>query len=164
MSIRNENSRDDSSLLHLVRPAPRKVGRYDICFELAAGGMATIYLARIEGPGGFKKLVALKCIHPHLVRQASFVEMFLDEARFASRIHHPNVCSIFDFGFADGSYYIAMEFVVGETVSRLCRTVEQHQVAVDRVELGERTVDLLAVLLDADPAVEPRVPLAGERQ
>ena len=43
--------------------------------------------------------------------------MFLDEARLASRIHHPNVCSVFDFGFADGSYYIAMEFLVGETVS-----------------------------------------------
>lgn len=126
MSSGTPAAREDSALLSIVRPAPRRIGRYDICFELAAGGMATIYLARIEGPGGFKKLCALKCIHPHLVRQASFVEMFLDEARFASRIHHPNVCSVFDFGFADGSYYIAMEFVVGETVSRLCRLAEQH--------------------------------------
>lgn len=122
----SKESREDSSVLQLIRPAPRRIGRYDICFEIAAGGMATIYLARAEGPGGFKKLVALKCIHPHLVRQQGFVEMFLDEARLASRISHPNVCSVFDFGFADSTYYIAMEFLVGETVSRLCRLSQQH--------------------------------------
>jgi serine/threonine-protein kinase len=122
----SSEAREDSSILHLVRPTPRRIGRYDICFEIAAGGMATIYLARVEGPGGFKKLVALKCIHPHLVRQAGFVEMFLDEARLASRISHPNVCSVFDFGFADSTYYIAMEFLVGETVGRLCRLSQQH--------------------------------------
>jgi serine/threonine-protein kinase len=122
----SSEAREDSSILSLVRPTPRRIGRYDICFEIAAGGMATIYLARVEGPGGFKKLVALKCIHPHLVRQAGFVEMFLDEARLASRISHPNVCSVFDFGFADSTYYIAMEFLVGETVGRLCRLAQQH--------------------------------------
>ncbi len=122
----SSEAREDSSILTLVRPTPRRIGRYDICFEIAAGGMATIYLARVEGPGGFKKLVALKCIHPHLVRQAGFVEMFLDEARLASRITHPNVCSVFDFGFADSTYFIAMEFLVGETVSRLCRMTQQH--------------------------------------
>jgi serine/threonine protein kinase len=120
-------AREDSSLLTLVKPAPHRIGRYEICFELAAGGMATIYLARVEGPFDFKKLVALKCIHPHLVRQAGFVEMFLDEARLASRIGHPNVCTVFDFGFADSTYYIAMEFLVGETVGRLCRLSEQHK-------------------------------------
>ncbi|HMI92720.1 MAG TPA: protein kinase [Polyangiales bacterium] len=124
-----KEAREDSIVLRLVqpdRPAPRRVGRYDICFELAAGGMATIYLARVDGPGGFRKLVALKCIHPHLVRQAGFVEMFLDEARLASRISHPNVCSVFDFGFADSTYYIAMEMLVGEMAGRVCRVVEQH--------------------------------------
>ena len=124
-----KEAREDSTVLRLVetdRPAPRRIGRYDICFELAAGGMATIYLARMDGPGGFRKLVALKCIHPHLVKQSGFVEMFLDEARLASRVGHPNVCSVFDFGFADSTYYIAMEMLVGEMVGRLCRMVEQH--------------------------------------
>ena len=102
-----------------ARAVPRRVGRYEICYELASGGMATIYLARVQGPGGFMKLVALKCIHPHLVKQEGFVEMFFDEARVASRIQHPNVCHVFDFGFADGVYFIAMEFLVGETASRL---------------------------------------------
>lgn len=99
----------------------RRLGRYQLCFELASGGMATVYLARAEGPAGFEKLVALKCIHPHLAREQEFVDMFLDEARIASRISHPNVCSVFEVGSADDTYYLAMEYVVGETLSRVLR-------------------------------------------
>lgn len=97
------------------------VGRYQLCFELASGGMAKVYLARVEGIAGFEKLVALKRIHSHLADQEEFVEMFLDEARIASRIDHPNVCTVFDFGRADDDYYIAMEFLLGETVARVMR-------------------------------------------
>lgn len=103
-------------------PAPgRRVGRYQLCLELASGGMGTVYLARAEGPRGFEKIVALKCIHPHLAGQQSFVDMFLDEARIAGRIAHPNVCHVFDFGFADGVYYIAMEYIFGEPLIRVIR-------------------------------------------
>jgi len=83
--------------------------------------MGKVYLARVEGPGGFDKLVALKCIHPHLVEEPDFVEMFLDEARIAARITHPHVCSVFDFGCEDGVYYIAMEYLLGETVAKIVR-------------------------------------------
>jgi len=99
------------------------LGRYRLCFELAAGGMATVYLARVAGPGGFDKLVALKRIHPHLANEEEFVEMFLDEARIAARLNHPNVCNVFDFGEADGTYFITMEYLFGETVARLSRTI-----------------------------------------
>jgi serine/threonine-protein kinase len=98
-----------------------RVGRYRLCFELASGGMATVYLARIDGPHGFEKLVALKRIHPHLVSERRYVEMFLDEARIASGITHPNVCSVFDFGESDGEYYLTMEYLVGEPLARLYR-------------------------------------------
>jgi serine/threonine-protein kinase len=98
-----------------------QVGRYRLCFELASGGMATVYLARMEGPHGFEKLVALKRVHPHLVSERRYVEMFLDEARIASGITHPNVCSVFDFGESDGEYYLAMEYLVGEPLARLFR-------------------------------------------
>jgi len=101
------------------RTAPERIGRYELCFELASGGMATVYLARIHGSSGFEKLVALKRIHPHLAKEKQYIEMFLDEAKIASRISHPNVCSVFDFGHADGEYYIAMEYLVGEPLSRL---------------------------------------------
>jgi len=85
--------------------------------------MASVYLARAEGAPGFQKLIALKRIHPHLATEKDYVEMFLDEARIASRITHANVCSVFDFGEADGEYYIAMEYLVGEPLSRLHRRV-----------------------------------------
>jgi serine/threonine protein kinase len=106
-----------------ARAAPEKIGRYQLCFELASGGMASVYLARAEGTPGFQKLVALKRIHSHLADEKDYVEMFLDEARIASRITHANVCSVFDFGEAEGEYFIAMEYLVGEPLSRVHRRV-----------------------------------------
>jgi serine/threonine-protein kinase len=106
-----------------ARAAPEKIGRYQLCFELASGGMASVYLARAEGDPGFQKLVALKRIHPHLADEKDYLEMFLDEARIASQITHANVCSVFDFGEADGEYFIAMEYLVGEPLSRVHRRV-----------------------------------------
>jgi serine/threonine protein kinase len=105
------------------RAAPEKIGRYELCFELASGGMASVYLARAEGSPGFQKLVALKRIHPHLSEEKDYVDMFLDEAHIASRITHPNVCSVFDFGEVGGEYFIAMEYLVGEPLSRVHRRV-----------------------------------------
>jgi len=105
------------------RATLEKIGRYQLCFELASGGMASVYLARAEGAPSFQKLVALKRIHPHLADEKDYVEMFLDEARIASRITHTNVCSVFDFGEADGEYFIAMEYLVGEPLSRVHRRV-----------------------------------------
>jgi serine/threonine-protein kinase len=101
-----------------------RLGRYQLVRRLASGGMASVYLARAAGPAGFEKVVALKRIHPHLANEKTFVEMFLDEARIASRIDHANVCNVFDFGKADGSYYIAMEFLSGEPLSRLINLME----------------------------------------
>ena len=106
-----------------ARATPERIGRYQLCFELASGGMASVYLARAEGAPGFQKLVALKRIHSHLADEKDYVEMFLDEARIASRITHANVCSVFDFGEADGEYFIAMEYLVGESLSRMHRRV-----------------------------------------
>jgi len=100
-----------------------QIGRYRLCFELASGGMATVYLARMDGPHGFEKLVALKRIHPHLVGERRYVEMFLDEARIASGITHPNVCTVFDFGESGGEYFLTMEYLVGEPLARLFRRV-----------------------------------------
>ena len=99
----------------------QRFGRYRLCYEIASGGMATLYLARADGPGGYEKLVALKRIHPHLAKKKAFVDMFLDEARIASRISHPNVCGVIDFGQQEGVYYLAMEYLVGETLSRVLR-------------------------------------------
>jgi len=109
------------------RTDPQRIGRYELCFELASGGMASVYLARIDGVSGFEKLVALKRIHRHLAKEKGYVNMFLDEARIASRITHPNVCSVFDFGESDGEHYIAMEYLVGEPLSRLMSRAARDQ-------------------------------------
>ncbi|MBN2360507.1 MAG: serine/threonine protein kinase [Deltaproteobacteria bacterium] len=92
------------------------LGRYTLLYELAAGGMATLYLARVLGPGGFQKLVAIKRIHSHLARERSFVESFLDEARLAASIQHPNVAQIFELGQVNRQFFIVMEYVEGESL------------------------------------------------
>ena len=119
----NRRRRPPADSLAPARSAPERIGRYQLCFELASGGMASVYLARAEGAPGFQKLVALKRIHPHLAHEKEYVEMFLDEARIAARITHANVCSVFDFGETDGEYFIAMEYLVGEPLSRVHRRV-----------------------------------------
>src|SRR5258707_14874535 len=89
------------------------IGKYKLVRLIASGGMAEVYLARQAGAAGFEKLVCLKRILPPLPRDKQFVEMFLNEARVAARLDHPNIVSIFDPGEANGDYFIAMEFIDG---------------------------------------------------
>jgi len=121
-----------------------RVGRYRLCFEIASGGMASVYLARAEGPAGFEKLVALKRIHPHLAKEREFVEMFLDEARLASRISHPNVCAVFDFGEADGANFITMEFLLGESLSRVWKVLSTNEGEQDWARVARLSARIVA--------------------
>lgn len=102
------------------------LGRYRLCSELASGGMATVFLASAGSSNAFSRLVALKRIHAHLAKDPDFIEMFLDEARVASRISHPNVCAVFDFGQLDGSYFIAMEYLMGETFFAVSKRLNRN--------------------------------------
>lgn len=101
------------------------LGRYRIVDEIGIGGMASVHLARMDGPGGFQKWVAIKKIHPHLVEDESFVQMFLDEARVAARISHPNVATVFDLGKHEDTYWIAMEYLHGEPLREVMRRTEE---------------------------------------
>jgi serine/threonine protein kinase len=94
-----------------------RFGKYSLVARLATGGMAEIFLARLVGAAGFEKLVCIKRILPHLARDKHFVAMFLDEARIAARITHPNVCQVFELGEIEGSYYLAMEYLEGVPLS-----------------------------------------------
>ncbi|MFY1831199.1 protein kinase domain-containing protein [Myxococcus fulvus] len=103
-----------------------QVGKYQLVRKLASGGMAEVFLAKAAGPMGFEKTLVLKRILPHLAEDPAFVEMFLGEARLAAQLEHPNIVQIFDFGEADGSYFLAMEFIDGPTLRRLVkRALEQ---------------------------------------
>jgi serine/threonine-protein kinase len=97
----------------------QRVDRYELIGEIASGGMATVYLARLTGVGGFQRFVAMKRLHPHLAGEAEFVEMFLDEARLAAGIHHPNVVPILEVQASPIGYYLVMEYIEGDTLARL---------------------------------------------
>jgi len=104
----------------------RQVGRYTLYDEVAAGGMATVYLARMRGEGGFSRMVAVKMLHAHYAQEASFRAMFLDEARLVSRIRHPNVVATLDVVQDAGELFLVMEYVHGESLSRLLRTMRER--------------------------------------
>lgn len=104
------------------------IGRYEIVGHLAKGGMAEILLARLKGPSGFERPVAIKRILPHLAEQQRFVDMFLDEARIAAAIRHKNVVQVTDLGHSGEHLYLVMEYLEGENVASLIKRslVEQR--------------------------------------
>src|SRR5579859_6497320 len=112
-------------------PAERRpmqqIGRYAIFDEIASGGMATVHLARLAGPLGFSRVVAAKRLHPHLLDDADFKAMFLDEARLAARVRHPNVVPTLDVLVADREIILVMEYVHGESLSALHRATRERQ-------------------------------------
>jgi serine/threonine-protein kinase len=87
--------------------------------------MATVHLARLLGPVGFARTVAIKRLHPHLAKDPDFVAMFLEEARLAARVRHPNVVATLDVVSDDGELFLVMEYVAGESLSRLVRKVRE---------------------------------------
>src|SRR6266567_9015608 len=89
--------------------------------------MAEIFLARVSGLPGFQKMVVIKRILPQLATKTDFVEMFLDEARIAATLQHPNVVQMYDVGVVDGNYFIAMEYLHGEDVRSLMKTLRGQQ-------------------------------------
>src|SRR5690606_24924839 len=89
------------------------------------GGMAEIFLARQEGLEGFEKTICIKRIRPHLSSQANFVRMFLNEAKLAAQLNHPNIVQIYDLGRINDSYFIAMEYISGRDMSRIVPKAER---------------------------------------
>jgi serine/threonine protein kinase len=107
-----------------------QVGPYQIEYRLASGGMAEVYVAKRVGPHGFVKRFALKRILPQHARDPDFVAMFIDEARLASKLEHPNIVQVVDFGDSEDDLFLAMELVVGTNVNRLLRAVSERRDAV----------------------------------
>jgi serine/threonine protein kinase len=103
------------------RDAGPVLGRYELLMRIASGGMATVWAARLRGPRGFQKILALKTILPRLCDDAKYERMFLDEATLASQIRHPNVAQIFDLGEDNGVLFLAMEWIDGVTLDELLR-------------------------------------------
>ncbi|MBI5497659.1 MAG: serine/threonine protein kinase [Deltaproteobacteria bacterium] len=104
-------------------PPPEQLGKYALLERIGVGGMAEVWLARASGPGGFAKSCVVKMVRPG-VDQARFSRMFMDEARLAALLNHPNIVQLFDFGEHEGRLFIAMEFVQGRTLRALIKKCE----------------------------------------
>lgn len=115
-SDRSESSQSPSLL--------KQVGRYELVDVIASGGMATVYLGQASGPGGFRRLFAVKVCHPHLTLQSKYREMFLDEARFAGRIRHPNVVATLDVDDGEPPFMV-MEYIEGASLRDLLKAAGQ---------------------------------------
>lgn len=103
----------------------RVIGRYALYGDIASGGMATVHFGRLLGPAGFSRTVAIKRLHPQYAKDPEFVSMFLDEARLAARIRHPNVVSTLDVVATQGELFLVMDYVQGESIARLLRTMRE---------------------------------------
>jgi serine/threonine-protein kinase len=99
----------------------KRVGRYEVVGELAQGGMAEILLGRLTGPSGFERVVVVKRILKRYASQPSFVSMFLDEARIAASIRHPNVVQVFELGEDGDDLFLVMDYLEGESLASLLR-------------------------------------------
>jgi serine/threonine protein kinase len=122
------------------RGGTTRLGSFEIVRKLARGGMAEIFLARTRGPSGFEKLVVLKKVLPKYAGKHRFVQLFLEEAKLAASLDHPNIAQVYDIGMVDGSYFFTMEYLHGQDVRsilhRTWRTRErfpiEHAVQIAR--------------------------------
>jgi serine/threonine-protein kinase len=106
---------------------PAAFGKYHLFATLGRGGTADVYLAVSRGPMGFSKLVVVKRLRDTLAAEASFLDMFLDEARLAARLNHPNVVHTYEVGEQDGHYFIAMEYLDGQSLQSVLRVLAKNK-------------------------------------
>lgn len=103
-----------------------QIDRYELIAPIGEGGMAQVWAARQKGKHGFEKLFALKCITPRFAEEPAFRSMFLDEARIAASIEHPNVAQVYDLGESGSLLYLVMEFVDGESLGALMTAIARR--------------------------------------
>ncbi|MBK7862296.1 MAG: protein kinase [Archangiaceae bacterium] len=126
-----------------------KLARYQVLGRLATGGMAEVWLGRAIGFGGFEKRVVLKTILPSLLGNPTFVQMFVNEARVAAMLNHPNCVQIFDLGKEESCLYIAMEYIEGFSLSRVMKRARELEVKVPLEVISRIAADALAGLQHA---------------
>jgi serine/threonine protein kinase len=106
---------------------PQKFGKYELLSKLATGGMAITYRARLRGAAGVTKPVVIKQILPHFADDPDFVKMFISEAQVAAGLTHSNIAQVHDFGEIDGQYFLAMELVQGQPLSKVLRKMQRME-------------------------------------
>ena len=104
---------------------PQRFGKYILLDRIASGGMAEVFRAKVTGAEDFQRLIAIKCILPHLVEDEEFCRMFIDEAKLASHLSHANICQIYELGDHAGRLYIGMELITGCNLREMTRRVQK---------------------------------------
>ena len=135
------------------------VGKYVVQRKLAEGGMAEIFLATAQGAEGFEKPVVIKRIRSGLTNDASFVEMFIAEARLASRLSHPNLVHIFDFDRHEDSYYLAMEYIRGRSLVEAHKRAREVSMPITPVLVAQLGVEVARGLAYAHKLTDHGKPL-----
>jgi serine/threonine protein kinase len=134
----------------------RVIGRYALYGKLASGGMATVHFGRLLGPAGFSRTVAIKRLHPQFAKDPEFVAMFLDEARLAARIQHPNVVATVDVVALQEELFLVMDYIRGESFSRLMRASRKRDIDVPLGVISSIIVGMLHGLHAAHEARDER--------
>lgn len=142
-------------LVHHDHPI-RVIGRYALYGKLASGGMATVHFGRLLGPAGFSRTVAIKRLHPQFAKDPEFVAMFLDEARLAARIQHPNVVATVDVVALQEELFLVMDYIRGESFSRLMRASRKRDIDVPLGVISSIIVGMLHGLHAAHEARDER--------
>jgi serine/threonine-protein kinase len=104
-------------------PEPIQFGKYTLFERIGRGGMADVYKGRVSGPQGFERTFVVKRILPHLSDDATFIKMFVEEAKLSARLAHPNIVQIFELGAVEGEYFISMEYIRGRDLSETMRAI-----------------------------------------
>jgi serine/threonine-protein kinase len=132
------------------------LGNYEPLLQLATGGMATVYVARQIGAAGFERLVVVKRVHPHLLANREFTDMFRDEARVAAMLHHPHVVAVTDVVEADAELFLVMEYVESAALSTLIKATHDLSQRLPPAAAVRILVDTLSGLHAAHEAVDMR--------
>jgi eukaryotic-like serine/threonine-protein kinase len=133
-----------------------RLGNYEPLLELATGGMAVVYVARQVGAGGFERLVVIKRVHPHLLADRDFHDMFRDEGRVAAMLHHPNVVAVTDVVELDGELFLVMEYVESTSLSSLLSAARSLGQRLPPGVVSRIILDTLSGLHAAHEAVDIR--------
>jgi serine/threonine-protein kinase len=140
---RNPQTAGPASLPNMNASAAGQVGRYELLLEIASGGMATVYVGRQRGAGGFQRLVAIKRMHPHIGSVTELAAAFMDEARIASLIRHPNVVNVHDVHDADGEHLLVMDYVDGASLANVMRAARRRNERLSRPAVIRILIDAL---------------------
>ncbi len=130
----------------MTQPA-MNIGKYNVLAYLGAGGMAEVFKCQLKGIGGFDKVVVVKRIRPDIAGDAQFMQMFLDEARLAAMLTHPNIVQVYEVDQVQGLPYIAMELADGPSLVQVIREARRRNLIhyghmariISGIALGLRT-------------------------